>query len=40
MSLGKTIGVIKHPNGVMPAFYPKLLSDADVANIAGFLHEP
>lgn len=40
MSIDKTIGLIKHPKGVMPTFYPKILSDADVQSIAQFLHQP
>jgi alcohol dehydrogenase (cytochrome c) len=40
MSKDKTIQVIKHPGGIMPALYPTLLSETDVENIAAFLQEP
>lgn len=40
MSIEKTVDVIKHPKGVMPTFFPGILSDADVQSIAQFLHQP
>lgn len=40
MSTSKTIGVIKHPRGIMPSFYPNVLSDSDVESIANFLQQP
>jgi alcohol dehydrogenase (cytochrome c) len=40
LSVEKTIHVIQHPKGVMPALYPSLLSATDVREIAMFLHQP
>lgn len=40
LSIDRTIHVIQHPNGIMPALYPALLSETDVRNIATFLHQP
>lgn len=40
LSVEKTVHVIQHPKGVMPALYPSLLSAADVKEIAMFLHQP
>jgi alcohol dehydrogenase (cytochrome c) len=40
LSVDKTIQVIQHPKGVMPALYPTPLSATDVRAIALFLHQP